>query len=77
MTMKNVNDIAIYTNMILVKNSQIVNSKGTNPKFKSWLEKLKFVQMEMWLKSNLTTDEESETYPEVILTNFESFLNHF
>ena len=62
-----VTNIAKNTKEILAKNSQIVNSKETNPKFKTWSEKYKLMLMEVWLKSNLRIEEESETYQEVCI----------
>ena len=64
---KSVKNIAKDTKRDLVKNSQIVNSKETNPKFKTWSEKYKLMLMEVWLKSNLRIDEESETNQEVCI----------
>ena len=80
--MKSVKNIAEDTKECLTKNSQIVNSKETNPKFRVWSEKSKLMQTEVWLKSNLTTaDEELEINQKVFevrknkMNVFESCMN--
>ena len=81
MTMKSVKTIAENTKEGLIKNSQSVNSKDTNQKFRVWSEKSKLMPMEVWLKSNLTTDKESETNQKVFelkkneINVFESCMN--
>ena len=60
-------NIAKNTKEILTKNFQIVNSKKTNQKFRTWSKKYKLMLMEVWLKSNLRIDEESETNQEVCI----------
>ena len=53
--MKNVKSIVKITKAILAKNFPSVNIKKTNPKFRNCFEKFKLMQMELRLKSKLTT----------------------
>ena len=50
---KCVTNIAKNTEKSLVKNCQIVNSKATNPKFRTWSKKYTLMQLELRLNSNL------------------------
>ena len=57
MTIKSVKYIAKNTKTHLTKNSQIVNSKETNQKFKNWFERFILIKMVLQLKFNLTTKQ--------------------